>query len=162
MKIIATGFLLDFGGHVYYPVVYKMLNGIKIFTADAVWRQILGEMGATIVDNTNGAFVDFDKLTIQTPASIIDIKAAILQAMDYTNIIKRHCGTNVTLPPVQARIIMALDKSDGLSAADLRTAIGYEPNITTHVVDNAIYQLRKTFGHKFIINENGIYKIGKL
>lgn len=161
-KIIATGFYwtLDCWSIILY--IYKMLNGIRIFTNDVVWRQILGDMGATIVDDASSGAVNFDKLHIPQPASAIDIKAAILGELDYTDIIRRRCGKNVTLPPMQAQIIVALDKSGGMSAARLRTALGYGPDITTHAVDNAIYQLRKTFGHDFIVNENGIYKIGKL
>ena len=119
-------------------------------------------MGATIVDDATAADVNFDKLNIATPATPVDIKAAILAATDHSDIIHRLCGPNITLPPVQAQIIIALDKSGGLTASQLRSALGYGPDIATHTVDTAIYQLRKTFGHNFIINENGIYKIGEL
>ena len=36
------------------------------------------------------------------------------------------------------------------------------PNMTTHAVDTAIYQLRKNYGKDFIQNKNGVYIIGKL
>ena len=45
---------------------------------------------------------------------------------------------------------------------ELKLAVGLSPDITTHSVENAIYQLRKTFGHDFILNENGGYKIGRI
>ena len=71
-------------------------------------------------------------------------------------------GRDVHLPYIQAQIVILLYKSGGMSAADLRTALGYAPNATTHAVDTAIYQLRKLFGREFIINSNGVYKIGRI
>ena len=45
---------------------------------------------------------------------------------------------------------------------ELKENIGFLPDITTHTVENAVYQLRKKYGHDFILNENGKYKIGHL
>lgn len=140
-----------------------MLNGIKIYSSDALWRQILSELGATVSDAPDTAYLDFDALNIDTPISPISIKTEIQNAID-GNIRLLHdiFGTNVQLPYIQAQIVILLYKSNGMSAGQLRKALGYSPNATTHTVDTAIYQLRKTFGREFIINLNGVYKLGRI
>ena len=71
-------------------------------------------------------------------------------------------GHDVVLPELQRKIIVALYKNPDININDLKRMVGFMPDITTHSVENAIYQLRKTYGHDFIINENGGYKIGRL
>ena len=71
-------------------------------------------------------------------------------------------GMSVSLPRIQAQIIVLLHKSGGMTGNELRDALGYAPDTTTHTVDTAIYQLRRTYGRGFIINTNGVYRIGKL
>ena len=44
----------------------------------------------------------------------------------------------------------------------LKELLGVLPDVTTHTVENAIYQLRKNYGHDFIQNTKGKYKIGRL
>ena len=140
-----------------------MLDGIRIYSSNAVWRHILSELGATVSDTPDATYLDFDSLNIIEPATPIIIKTAIQNAVDGNiQILRNILGCNVQLPYIQAQIIIMLYKSGGMSAADLRTTLGYSPNANTHAVDTAIYQLRKTFGRQFIINENGVYKIGKL
>jgi hypothetical protein len=63
---------------------------------------------------------------------------------------------------LHAQIVVQLYKSGGIDAAGLKSALGYSADTATHTIDTAIYQLRKMFGHDFIINENGVYRIGKL
>lgn len=140
-----------------------MLNGIKIFSSDPVWRQILSEFGATVSAVMDATCVDFDGLDINMPATPIAIKTAIQNAID-GNIQQLHqiFGRSVHLPYTQAQIVLLLHKTGGMSASDLRTALGYSPNATTHTVDTSIYQLRKTFGRDFIINSDGVYKLGRI
>lgn len=140
-----------------------MLNGIKIYSADGVWRQILADMGATVCDTPEPTCVNFDMLGITMPATPIAVKTAVQNAIDGNiQLLRDIIGRDVKLPYIQAQIIISLYKSGGMSAAELRTALGYSPNATTHSVDTAIYQLRKTFGREFITNTNGTYKIGRI
>ena len=96
------------------------------------------------------------------PISPIQLKAALLDAADSSNIIRKIFGTNVRLSNLHTQIVVQLYKSGGMNAATLKSVMGYSADAATHTVDTAIYQLRKLYGHDFIINENGVYKIGKL
>ena len=158
----ARSFLLDNLGCFYYSG-NSMLNGIKIFSSDNVWRQILSEFGAEVLYAPDVVGVDFDALEIPQPATAMEIKTAIQNAID-GNIHELHkiLGRTVQLPVTQAQIVLLLKKTGGMPASDLRTAMGYSPNATTHTVDTAIYQLRKRFGRNFIINDGGVYKLGGL
>ena len=160
--VLPRSILLDNMGMFYYSVI-DMLNGIKIYSADKIWCQILAEMGATVSDVPDKTFLDFDSLEIPMPASPVEIKAAILNSIDGNiQLFRKIFGRNVQLPHIQSQIVILLYKSGGMSATDLRAALGYSPDATTHALDTAIYQLRKTFGREFIINSNGVYKIGRL
>ncbi|MBR1380286.1 MAG: hypothetical protein IJ560_01720 [Alphaproteobacteria bacterium] len=138
-----------------------MLGGIRIYTSDVVWRQILGDLGATVVDLPADSDVDFDTIKLNDKISGIELKAKILGAMDNTGIMKKIFGHDMILPPAQEKIIARL-YNGGANMAELKVALGYDACVATHAVDTAIYQLRKTFGHQFIINNGGIYTIGKL
>ena len=45
---------------------------------------------------------------------------------------------------------------------ELKDLIGVLPNVTTHAVENAVYQLRKMYGYDIIQNIDGKYKIGHI
>ena len=139
-----------------------MLNGIRVYSADAFWRNILGDLGATVLDAPNTTDLNFDSLRIVMPTTPLQLKAALLDATDSSNIIRKIFGTNVRMSNLHAQIIVHLYKSGGMDATALKTALGYSADTTTHTIDTAIYQLRKLYGHDFIINDNGVYKIGKL
>ena len=87
---------------------------------------------------------------------------ALLNAADTSKIITKIFGTNVRLSNLHTQIIVQLYKSGGMDSVRLKTSLGYSADATTHTVDTAIYQLRKMYGHEFIVNENGVYRIGKL
>ena len=139
-----------------------MLNGIRIYSADPFWRNILNDLGATVLDVPNATGLNFDSLNIIMPISPLQLKAALLDAADSSNIIRKIFKTNVRLSNLHTQIVVQLYKSGGMSSGTLKSVLGYSPDTTTHTVDTAIYQLRKMYGHDFIINENGIYRIGKL
>ena len=139
-----------------------MLNGVRIFTNDKIWRQILADFGATVTDAPTVTDVNFDDLAITDIITPLQLKAAILSATDYGRILNGIFGTHVSLPQLQAGIIVLLHKSGGMRYAELRSALGFMPNITSHAVDTAIYQLRQKFGREFIINTDGVYKLGNL
>ena len=87
--------------------------------------------------------------------------AAILAAADDGNIVRRVFGRDVRIPPHQARIISALYKSpDGIDANGLKVALGYSADAATHATTTAIYQLRRKYGRDFIINSDGVYRLG--
>lgn len=139
-----------------------MLNGIRVYSADPYWRNILGDLGATVLSAPNTIDLNFDSLNIVMPVSPVQLKMALLDATDSSNIIRKIFGVNVRLSSMHAQIIVKLYKSGGMNAEMLKSALGYSPDATTHTVDTAIYQLRKLYGHDFIINDGGVYKIGKL
>ena len=137
-----------------------MLSGIKIFSADEYWRRIASDFGATLVDDAKFADANIDVLRLKLPISPIAFHAAIIAASDNDSIITKVFGRHIELSPIQKQIIVKLYQNGGMSAEEIKIAIGYAKNTTTHTVETAIYGLRKMFGHDFIINENGLFKIG--
>ena len=139
-----------------------MLSGIWIFSSDPVWQQIVTELGATVTTDSVLCDVNLDELNLKLPISPAALKSAIIAKMDNTNIINSIFGHRVSLSPIQTRIVMLLYKSGGMSAGDLKVALGYAPDATTHSVETAIYGLRKLYGHDFIKNTNGIFTLGRI
>ena len=139
-----------------------MLEGIKIYTSDTYWNHILTDLGADVVDSPKIADVIFDDADVNTPISVSDLKKIILDCADNNEIIQKIFGKNVVLPLLQHKIVVLLYKNPNLTMAELKNALGFLPSVATHVVENAVYQLRKVYGHDFIINNNGKYKIGKI
>ena len=39
-----------------------MLSGIRIYASDNIWRQILADLGATVLDVPSAGSIDFDDL----------------------------------------------------------------------------------------------------
>lgn len=139
-----------------------MLTGIRIYSSDVVWRHILADLNAVVLDAPDTAEVNLDDISLEIPVSALDLKAVILSALDNTKILQDVFGKAVYLPQLQAQIVVWLYKTGGLSLNALKKVLGYMPNMTTHAVDTAIYQLRKNYGKDFIQNKNGVYIIGKL
>ena len=139
-----------------------MLKGINVYSADIVWRGVLRDLGATVLDAPTTGCINFDSLNISMPISALELKTALIDATDNSKIIRKLFGSNMRMSNLHARIIVQLYKSGGMSPAELKTALGYSADAATHTVDTAIYQLRKLYGHDFIINKNGVYRIGKL
>lgn len=139
-----------------------MLNGFRIFTADNVWRQILADLNADVVDNPKIADVDFDALDITLPTHPANLRVILMDAMDNSHIISRILGANARLSRLPGQIVAILYKTGGMSAADLKAALGYAPDANTHTVDTAICGLRKTYGRDFIKNDGGVYKLGRI
>ena len=138
-----------------------MLTGLKIFTSDPYWRQIVSDLNATVADDAVLADVDLDSLELCPPITSLELKSAIISALDKNDdILNSIFGRPVNLTPIQRKIILCLEKSGGMTAEELKLAMGYVPDATTHTVDTAIYGLRKLFGRDFVINEGGIFKIG--
>ncbi|MBD5389221.1 hypothetical protein HDR63_03120 [bacterium] len=139
-----------------------MLNGISVFTRDAVWRRILTELGATVTDEVRAADVDLDALGLGPGVTPVALKAALMAAQGSGRVLADLFGHAVVLPGLQARVVVALVKSGGMRGAELKAALGYSPDAATHAIDTAIYQLRRTYGRDFIQNDGGVYRIGKL
>lgn len=140
-----------------------MLDGIRVFTKNELWRRILSELGAVVSNVQTGTDIDFDAINLaNVPMSPVEIKAALLSAQGNDKILKQIFGQPVSLPGVQARVVVALAKSGGMRAADLKEALGYSRDAATHTIDTAIYQLRRTYGRDFIQNDRGVYRIGKI
>ncbi len=139
-----------------------MLNGIRVYSGDSVWRGILHDLGATVLDAPTNTDINLDSLNISMPVSPLDLKFALISASDNSKIISDIFGKNVKLSNLHTQIIVQLYKSGGMDATTLKTSLGYSADAATHTVDTAIYQLRKMYGRDFIINEQGVYRIGKL
>lgn len=82
--------------------------------------------------------------------------------MDYSDVLRRVFGHRVTISRMQTQIVALLEQSGGMTISQIKDALGFSPDIATHTIDNAIYQLRKSYGRDFIQNNNGVYTIGKL
>lgn len=137
-----------------------MIRNISVFTSDIYWQHIFVELGAVIADSRKVADVVFDDLDIKTPVAIKDLYKIILDAANNTDIITDVFGKYVILPTLQHKIVVLLYKNPNITMQELKNCLGLLPDITTHTVENAIYQLRKIYGHDFIQNINGTYKIG--
>ncbi len=139
-----------------------MLDGIRIFSSDDVWREILRDMGATVVDAMVPGVVNMDAIAPNGPVTMDALKNLILENLDNAKILRSVFGDNVpVLSDVQEGVIVALVRSGGMSGAALKHALDYMP-ISTHAIDTAIYNLRKLYGRDFIVLENGVYKIGSV
>ena len=139
-----------------------MLGNVKIYTSDKYWNHILADLGACLVETPDMADVIFDELSINAPISVDDLQSLVVSQFNNNDIIANVFGRDVVLPALQRKIIVALYKKPNIQMRELKLAVGLSPDITTHSVENAIYQLRKTFGHDFILNEKGGYKIGRI
>lgn len=120
------------------------------------------ELRAIVPEAEALADVNLDSLDVALPITPVALKAAILTAIKEADVMHRIFGRDVALPRVPARIVSLLDKNGGMSITELKDALGYSRDASTHVVDTAIYQLRRMFGRDFIINKNGMYYIGKV
>ena len=104
----------------------------------------------------------FDDIDVAKPVSISRLKSIVFDSLDNRDIIKSVFGRYVVLPTLQHKIVILLYKNPDISINKLKELLGFLPNITTHTVENAIYQMRKNYGHDFIINAKGKYKIGHI
>ena len=139
-----------------------MASNIKIYATDEYWRHIFTDLGAVIVDSKNIADVVFDNIDVNLPISVSQLKSVIFASLDNHDIIKNVFGQYVVLPALQHKIIVSLYKNPDISINELKELLGVLPDVTTHTVENAIYQLRKKYGHDFIINTKGKYNIGHI
>lgn len=140
-----------------------MLEGVRVYSGDAVWRHVFQDLGATVVDAPNVLDISIDDLNIKAPISAQELRVFLLHVAEYTDTINNIFGKDVPiLSHLQRLIIVALYRSGGMSVAQLRDVVGYAPGVTTNNIEMAISQIRKVVGHDFIKNNNGIYVIGKL
>ena len=139
-----------------------MLSGIRVFSSDIVWRQILADLNAVVLDAPHATDINLDNLELGLPASVLDLKTLLVQAGENNHVLEQIFGHKVSLSRLQTQIVIVLYQTGGACTNELKKALGYAPDTSTHAVDTAIYQLRKTFGHEFIINNNGVYKLGRI
>ena len=139
-----------------------MFQGIKIYASDRYWNQIFADLGADIVNSKNVADVIFDDIDIKTPISIPDLQNLIFNCQNNTDIIHNVFGKDVALSALQHKIVVLLYKNPDITMRDLKKALGLAPDVATHAVETAIYQLRKIYGHDFIQNIDGGYRLGQL
>lgn len=140
----------------------SMLNNIKIYTSDDIWRHILTDLGATVISDMSVDAVNFDSLDVNMPITIIDLHKLLLTVSDEEYIVQQILGDSKHCSRLQMRIIICLYRSHGMTIPQLKNVLGYAADADTHTVDTAIYNLRKIFGHDFIINNHGVYSLGKL
>ena len=70
-------------------ILYSMLKGVRIYTSDVLWRQILSDFGASILDAPNSSDINFDALDVPPNVSPMELKALILAAVDNSGIMKK-------------------------------------------------------------------------
>lgn len=153
-------FLLDKFICIYYAK--NMLAGIRIYTSDIVWRQIFSDLNATVVDSSFSADLNFDDIAPKKPLTPIELKSLILSEIDTSELLRGIFGHDVFLSRIQTQIIVLLHRNQGLTAVQLKQALGYPSDIATNSIDTAIYQLRKKYGRNFIENDGGVYKLGRI
>lgn len=153
-------FLLDKFIYIRYDII--MLSGIRIYTSDIIWRQILADLGACVLDSPSVTDINLDNIEISDALSVLELKSLLLDLSDNSTILTQIFGKNVVLPRIQAKILVCLYKTGGMTAVQLKDALGYASDASTHTVDTAIYQLRRIYGREFIQNNNGVYSLGKL
>jgi len=139
-----------------------VLKDIRIFSADKIWRKILADFDAVVPDSPDTADINLDDLELVLPVSALNLKTAILEGLDKTEVLQKIFGKPVNLSELQTKIVVWLYKSGEMSAVDLKNVSGYSPDMATHAIDTAIYQLRKIYGRDFIQNKDGKYRLGKL
>lgn len=139
-----------------------MLSGVRIYTSDTVWRQILTDLNATVLPAPTITDLNLDDIAINGVISPTELKSAILGANDSGTIIRTIFGTDIAMPRLQMQLVVLLYKTGGMTADELKRALGYAPDVATHTIDTAIYQLRKAHGRDFIQNNNGVYKLGRI
>ena len=139
-----------------------MFKDIKIYASDKYWQHIFANLGAVITDSKNTADVVFDDIDINAPISVADLQSIIFNCSNNQDIITNIFGHYVILPKLQHKILVALYKNPNISMQKLKELLGVLPDVTTHTVENAVYQLRKNYGHDFIQNTDGKYKIGRI
>ena len=139
-----------------------MLSGFRIYSSDIVWRQILADLNATVLYAPIVTELNLDTLVFSQPISCMELKELLISAQDKHAILNQVFGRHVSLSNIQAQLVSVLFQSGGMRLADLKDALGYAPNTSTHAIDMAIYQLRKTFGHDFIVNNKGVYRLGRI
>lgn len=139
-----------------------MLKGIRIYSSNTVWRHILSELGAVVLDAPCVSAICFDDIEPDVTISCQDLKTLILNSADNSKILQSVFGGNVPqLSDIQEHIIVSLVRSGGMTGMELKNTLAYMP-VATHTIDTAIYNLRKLCGRNFIILENGVYKIGSV
>ena len=139
-----------------------MLDNIKIYTTDKYWMRILTDLGAVISDTPDNADVVFDDIDLAAPISLVDLQQIIFDKIGNRDIIQRIFGRDVFLPDLQHKTVVCLYKNPGITMRQLKRRLGILPDVSTHAVENAVYQLRKIYGRDFILNVNGKYKIGHI
>ena len=140
----------------------SMLENIKVYASDECWKHILADLGATIVDRPNMADVVFDDINIVTPVSVQELCGLVFSNKNNTDVIRNVFNRDIVLPELQHKIVVLLYKNPDMTLCDLKNALGILPDVSSHAVETAIYQLRKKYGHDFILNSNGKYKIGRI
>lgn len=139
-----------------------MLENIKVYTSDKYWNHIFSDLGVTLVDSPNLADVNFDDIELNEPISVDDLQSLILEYFEQSDIMRNVFGRDVILPKLQHKIIVVLYNHPNITMHELKDLIGVLPDMTTHAVENAVYQLRKVYGYDIIQNIDGRYKIGRV
>ena len=124
---------------------YDMFKNVPIFSDDAVWINILSDLGATIsqggvnLKNTNY------KMTLPELADYIEqLKTEKLESLNALD-----------LSDAEQRLLLLLPAN----AIELKEKMGYSSTANTHTVETLVYNIRKKLGPTFIKLENGEYKL---
>lgn len=158
---MAGPFLLDKRGGVGYAE-NMMFKGLRVYSSDSFWQQIFLDLGAEVADCAQNADVNIDLICPERAISVAELKTLVFDAVAMPAVIRKIFGRDVVLPRLQAQVVAKLYTSGGMTGGALKSALGYAGETAAHAVDTAIYQLRRTYGHDFIVNNHGVYAIGHL
>jgi hypothetical protein len=122
-----------------------MLDGIKIFCADAEWMKTLEAFGAAASETGLVFSAPNEKIT----ASEIFSRVENLKN-DFIKKIRAE-----KLSPAEKNILFFLPAS----AEELKKRIGYSVDSATHTAETLIYNIRKKMTADFVRLENGEYKL---
>ncbi|MBQ8367494.1 MAG: hypothetical protein IJX43_00320, partial [Alphaproteobacteria bacterium] len=83
-----------------------MLTGVRIYCSDPIWRQILTDLNATVLNAPSTTDLNFDDINIAETLSPMDLQVAILNAADSGHRLRQVFGTDVSLPRIQSQIVV--------------------------------------------------------
>jgi alanine-alpha-ketoisovalerate/valine-pyruvate aminotransferase len=122
-----------------------MFTNIPIFSDDAVWINILSDLGAKISDNGIIFTNPKNKMTVPELSDYIEeLKAQKIKSLNA-----------VDLSDAEQKLLLLLPAN----AVELKERMGYSSEANTHTVETLVYNIRKKLGPTFIKLENGEYKL---
>ena len=87
-----------------------MLTGVRIYSSDTVWRQILRELNADVLETPTKIDLNFEDLNIKHRITPLELKEIIIRSMDNDEILQKIFGYPVHLSRIKSQILIVLYK----------------------------------------------------